>query len=202
MSRKLKKKDHFSGVLAVLADATAVMDEAALDDENIHQLCGIVDDDGPDCEREGATLALAALMASNDRLKGRIDALVEDARAYAAYSSWRQGATVYECHCVRNLVLAVVALWDPETAERTAKEREVYWPDPELWPEGLPRTLADVFNTLAKEADEKRVGALGQSWLESGILPESLAGNLGPIFEMLVDSRRKPLSNVRRFIRG
>jgi len=134
---------------------------------------------------------VAALLASNDRLKGRIDALVEDARAYGAYSSMKTGATVYECHCTRNLVLAVVAVWDPETADRIAKEREIHWPDPLLWSEGLPRALADLFATLAKEADEERVGALGQGWLDRGILPETLATDLRPMFEMLVDFRKE-----------
>jgi hypothetical protein len=193
MSRKSKRKVHFSGVLAGLADAKSRMDEAALADENIHQLCGIVDDDGPDIEHEGATLALGALLASNDQLRARNDALIEDARAYGANSE--QGATVYECHCIRNLVLAVVAVWDPETAGRVAEEREIHWPDPLLWPEGkLPRTLADLFATLAKEADEERVGALGQSWLDSGILPESLEATLRPLFKMFVDFRKEPAS--------
>jgi len=195
ISGEFKKNVSFSGVLAALADAKAEMDDAALADENIHQLCGIVDDDGPDIEREGATLALGALLASNDQLRARNDALIEDARAYGEHSSWEQGATVYECHCVRNLVLAVVALWDPDTAGRVAKEREIHWPDPVLWPEGkLPRTLADLFATLAKEADEERVGALGQSWLDSGILPESLESTLRPMFRMFVDFRKEPLA--------
>ena len=193
MSQKSKKKAPFSGVLAALADAKAATDDASLADENIHQLCGIVDDDGPELQREGAILALAALLASNDQLRARNDALIEDARAYGENSE--QGATVYECHCVRNLVLAVVALWDPETAERVAKEREIHWPDPVLWPEGkLPRILADLFATLAKEADEERVGALGQSWLDGGILPESLEATLRPMFKMFVDFRKEPVS--------
>jgi len=190
MSEESKKNAPFSGVLAALADAKTVLDEAALADENIHHLCGIVDDDGPDVEREGATLALAALLAKSDPLKRRMDALIEDARAYGAYNSMK-GATVYECHCTRNYVLAVVALWDAEAAERTAKEREIHWPDPLLWSEGLPRTLADLLATFSKQTDEERVGILGLSWLDSGILPESMAENLRPMFKMLVDFRKE-----------
>jgi len=198
MTAEFKENVSLAGVLAILADAKAVMAEVALADENIHQLCGIVDEDGPDVEREGATLALAALLAGNERLKRRIDAWIEDARAYGAYSSMK-GATVYECHCIRNLLLAVVALWDAEAAARIAEEREIHWPDPGLWPAGLPQTPADAFATLAREADEERVAALGQSWLDGGIVPESLAENLGPMFKALVGFRKEPLSDVRRF---
>jgi len=178
-----------------LADADARTDKAALADECIHQLCGIVDDDGPDIERKAATSALAALLGSHDGLKGRIEAWLEDARAYGVYSSIN-GATVYECHCMRNLVLAIIALWDSDAAKKIAEDREIHWPDPELWPEGLPLTLADVFATLTGEGDEERVGALGQSWLDNGLLPASSATNLRPIFRMLLDFRKEPASKV------
>jgi hypothetical protein len=39
------------------------------------------------------------------------------------------------------------------------------------------------------EADEERVGALGRSWLDSGILPEALDAKLRPVFQVLVDFR-------------
>ncbi len=85
------------------------------------QLCGLVDDDGPDKEREGAMLALAGLLTAQSQLKERIAWMIEDARAFGAYSSVK-GATVYECHCTRNLLLAFVAVQDPAIATRIAEE--------------------------------------------------------------------------------
>ena len=196
MAGKDKKNSPLAGVLAALTESKTVLTEAPVDEEKINQLCGLVDGDGPDAEREGAILALAGLVTSQGQLKERIDRMIEDARAFGAYSSMKGGVTVYECHCTRNLVLGLVAVEDPEAATKIAEERKIHWPDPQLWPEGLPRTFSAVFATLTKEADEERVGALGQSWLDSGILPESLEASLRPMFRMLVDFRKETLRQV------
>ena len=187
-----KTKSPLAGVLEALAGPMAVLTEAALDEEKVVQLCGLVDDDGPDRERGAATLALAGLLTAQSQLKERIDWMIEDARAFGAYSSVK-GATVYECHCTRNLLLAFVAVRDPAIATRVVEERKIHWPDPQIWPEGLPRTFAAVFAILTTEADEERVGALGLSWLDSGILPESLETSLQPIFRVLVDFRKETI---------
>ena len=112
--------------------------------------------------------------------------MIEDARAIGPYSS-PSGVTVYECHCTRNLLLGLVALHDPAAAARIAEERKIHWPDPRLWPRGVPRTVAAAFAALATEADEQRVGALGRSWLDSGVLPESLDESLRPVLKVLVE---------------
>ncbi len=116
--------------------------------------------------------------------------MLEDARVFGAYSS-AAGVTVCECRAIRALLLGVVAMHDADAAARLAASRKIRWPNPDVWPEGPPRTLAAVFAILATEGDEARVGALGQSWLDSGILPQCLDESLRPIFKILVDSRKE-----------
>jgi hypothetical protein len=184
------KSNELAGILAALSGPRGALEEAALDEEKLVGLCGLVDDDGPDVDREDAVLALAGLLTTQVPLRDRIAEMVEDACAFAAYGSGR-GVTVYECHRTRNLLLAFVALLDLEAAARVAARRQIHWPDARLWPDGAPRSFAAVFTSLATAADEKQVGALGQRWLKAGILPESLTEKLRPLFEVLVEFRKE-----------
>ncbi len=188
------------GVLAAFAEPRPASVGAALDVldvEEFHRLCCLVDDDGPDTERESAVLGLSRL-ARREELRGRIETMLEDARTFGVFGA-RNRVAVYDVHCIRNHLLALVAQADPETAARIAREREVHWPDRTLWPKGLPDTLAAFFAVLTAEADEERVGPLGRSWLDSGVLSEALDARLRPIFQVLVDFRtRASLQTGRR----
>jgi hypothetical protein len=183
-------KSPFAGILAALTEPPEVLAEAALDELKIERLCCFMDEDGPDTERASAELALAGLITAQSPLKDQIDWLVEDARAFAAYTSMK-GATVYECLWTRGLLLGLVAMQDPEIAATIAQGRKITWPDDEIWPEGLPRTPDAAFAVLAKEGDEPRVGALGQSWLDAGIIPQALEPGLRPLLKVLVDFKRE-----------
>jgi hypothetical protein len=184
-----EKRSPFAGVLAALTEPGDVLTEAAHDEVKIEQLCCFVDEDAPDTEREGATLALAGLVIAQSQLKDQVDWIVEDAQAFAAYSSMK-GATFYECLCTRSLLLGVIAMQDPEVATRIAERRKIRWPDRGTWAEGLPRSLGAALAALATEGDEQRVATLGQSWLDSGIIPQALESSLRPMFKVLVDFRR------------
>jgi hypothetical protein len=110
-----------------------------------------------------------------------------------------KGATVYECLCTRSLLLGLVAIQDPEIATAIAKRRKITWPDREIWPEGLPRSPAAAFAVFSQQSDEQRVGALGQSWLDSGMIPDSLEPSLRPMFKVLAEFKiQVPLSGPGR----
>ena len=64
MSGRDQGSPPLAGVLAALTEPSSVLAEALLDEANLHQLCGLVDDDGPDTDRKGARLALAGLLAA------------------------------------------------------------------------------------------------------------------------------------------
>ncbi len=184
MSRE--KTPSLSGVLAALTSPPDELASAALNPAHLTQLCNLIDDDGPDVLREGASLALAGLLARDEPLASRFGRMIEDARVFGPYSR-PHGASVYECRWIRALLVGLVAAFDAEAAVRVAAEREIPWPDEGVWRRGLPANPGAAFAAIASDVDEKKVGALGLAWLDVGILPETLASRMRPVLELLVE---------------
>jgi hypothetical protein len=181
-----KQIPPLSGILAAMTSPLDELAAAAHDPIHLMELCNLIDDDGPDVHREGASLALAGLLANDERLIARFSHMIEDARVFGPYSR-PHGASVYECRWIRGFLVGLVATFDPETARRVAGEREIPWPDDAIWPRGLPQTPGAAFVAITSNVDEKKVGVLGLAWLDAGILPEALAPRMRSALELLVE---------------
>jgi hypothetical protein len=183
-----EKKTHpaLTGVLAALTQPEEDLAAAATDPVKLYHLCGMVEDDGPDAEREDAILTLAGLLSAQSLLRGQLGSMIEDARALAPYGP-RKGVTVNECRWIRGLVLGFINAFDSATATAIAAAREIHWPDTEVWPDGLPASPGVALATVLSGIDERRVAALGLSWLDAEIIPPSLEPAMRPVLEIFLD---------------
>ena len=184
-SKEKENRPSLAGVLAALTRPQEQLSAAAGDPGNLEQVCCLVDDEGPNVEREGARLAVAGMVTADSRLKDRFTWMLEDARVLSPYCP--RGVTVYECRWTRGLVLGLVAAHDADAAAEIAAERKILWPDLVVWENGLPKTPGAALATFLNDIDDKKVAALGQEWLDSGLIPESLAPSIRDALKVLVD---------------